>query len=648
MIAFGRGICGRLSESGEKEWLETNGRGGYAMGTVAGCNTRRYHGLLTVPLRPPVQRFQVLNRLEESVFINNTRYPLSCQAYPGVVHPHGYHYLERFRLDPFPVWTYTVSNVRLEKTFFLRYGEDTAVVLYRHLAGPKIAIETRPLVTCRDHHHIVREDERFKDRFEISPHLVKLKCTSDHTLFMGAEEGTFNQDSFWYLNQEYEWEKMRGLEHREDAFSPGLFRFELDLGRTVALVFSTQERKSSEALDWSRQERLLRKQILDKSAVRGPLADRLVLAADQFIVDRDKGSSVIAGYPWFEDWSRDAMISLPGLCLATGRTDEAWEMLELYAAHLKEGLLPVRFPDADAPVDYNAVDAPLWFILAVQKYLKATNDTERVKRLLPAMRQIADSYQRGTQFGIRMDQDGLIAASTDGQALTWMDAKVENTPVTPRSGKAVEIQALWYNALQFLTELDFKLNEPSRGYDKLAAIARASFNEKFWNESAGYLYDRINGRDRAGAVRPNALFAISLPYEILEESRFRPVVDTAWRELYTTYGLRTLAPGDPNYKGKFEGPPEDRDAAYHQGSVWAWLMGSFLTAYVKAYGPSETTKAQVDEFLRPLLDHLTEGGVGSFSEVFEGDAPHAPRGCPAQAWSVAEILRVLWEEGVVV
>lgn len=628
------------------------------MGTVSGCNTRRYHGLLTLPLNPPVNRFQAVNRLEESIVVNGERTVLSCQSYPSVVHPPGFRHLERFRLDPFPVWTFSVGDVRLEKTFFLRYGEDTAVVIYRLLSGPAIVLDARPLLTGRDHHHATREDGRFQGRLEISPHVVKVAMPPAPALLMCSQEGVFSEDGFWYRNQEYAWEDHRGLDHREDAYAPGAFRFELAAGRSAALVFSTAERKSSEAEDWSRQERLLRHQILEKSPVRGPLADVLVLAADQFIVARgrshaalpasavDGGSSIIAGYPWFEDWGRDAMISLPGLCLAAGRLEEAAEVLGTFAAHVQKGLLPNRFPDGALAPDYNSVDAPLWFIWAVQKFYKASGDVERLRRFLPAMRQVVDAYQRGTLFGIHMEADGLVEVPSG--ALTWMDARVGGEPVTPRTGKPVEVQALWYNALQFLAELDLKLKEPSRGYDKLASIARTSFNEKFWNEDAQYLFDRLEGRERDASIRPNALVAISLPYEILEETRFKAVVDTASRELYTTYGLRTLSPRDPAYRGRFEGPPEERDRAYHQGAVWAWLVGPFLTAFVKANGPSEETKARVHQFLTPFLDHLAEAGVGSISELFEGDAPHAPRGCPAQAWSVGEVLRVLWEEGLVV
>ncbi len=645
-ISLGRDVCGEFYKSSEHEWIETNGRGGYAMGTVSGANTRKYHGLLNVALRPPIDRFQTVNRLEESLLAKGQRIEISCQSYPGAIYPQGYKFLETFRLDPYPIWTYVSGETWLEKSFFLRYGEDTAVVLYELITGTEAVLEVRPLLTFRNHHAVIKEDDRFQGRLENHPGAFKVCPAVGPELWMSARGGEYRDDSFWYRNQEYSWEGRRGLGHREDAFSPGIFRFALNPGQAVALVITTKPDLSGDPIAWAQQERELREKLLDKSLARGPLADKLVRAADQFIVERNGGTSVIAGYPWFEDWGRDTMVGLPGLCLATGRAQEAGEILETYAKHLHDGQLPNRFPEDNPTPDYTAADPSLWFIWAAQKYFQATGDAERVKSLLPSMRKIVDAYQHGTPQGIRMDQDGLLSLPPSNNAYTWMDARVNGVPVTPRAGKPVEIQALWYNALQFLSELDLKFGETSRGYEKLAAIARNSFNEKFWNESAQYLYDRIDGRERDGSIRPNALFAISLPYEILEESRFKPVVDLAWKELYTPMGLRTLSQTDPAFKARYEGPQEERDAAYHQGSIWPWLLGSFITAFVKANGSTEDIKARVQEFLEPFRKHLSEAGLGQVSELFEAGEPHSPQGCTAQAWSVAELLRILWEENL--
>ncbi|MGQ0645470.1 MAG: amylo-alpha-1,6-glucosidase [Elusimicrobiota bacterium] len=646
VIALGRDVCGDIAAAAEREWLETNGRGGYAMGTVCGGNSRRYHGLLTVALRPPVDRFQVLNRLEESLVAGGASHEISCQAYPGTVYPQGYRYLESFRLDPFPVWTFAVAGGRLEKTFFLRYGEDTAVVVYELLSGPEIRLKVRPLITCRNHHHLIREDARFHGRVESASRRLKITAPGAPPVYFASREAAFSAESFWYRNQEYSWEQRRGLDHREDVYSPGVFEVRLKAGQAAALVASTREMDPSGAVSWRRLERVLRGQLLEKSPVRGPAADRLVLAADQFLVSREKGVSVIAGYPWFEDWGRDAMISLPGLCLAAGRPKEAGELLDVFAGHVRGGLLPNRFPEDHPSPDYNAVDAPLWLVWAAQKYFQTTQDADRLRRLVPVLRDIVDAYEKGKPLGVHMDDDGLVSVPPSAGAFTWMDVRLDGGPATPRSGKPVELQALWYNALQFLAELDLKLGGPSRGYEKLAAVARNSFNEKFWNEPAQYLFDRIEGKERDAALRPNALFAVSLPYEILEQGRFRAVVDTAERELLVPLGVRSLAASHPSYRGRYGGPPAARDAAYHQGSAWPWLLGAFLTAYVKAHGSSEETKAKVKFLLLPVAEHLRSSGLGGVSEILEGDAPHSPHGCPFQAWSTAEILRVMWEENI--
>ncbi|HOW28398.1 MAG TPA: amylo-alpha-1,6-glucosidase [Elusimicrobiota bacterium] len=646
MISFGRLICNRIADAVDREWIETNGRGSYAMGTVAGVNTRRYHGLLTIHLPAQNIRYQVINRLEESLLVDQQRIEISSQTYPGVVYPQGYLHLESFRLDPYPIWTYAFSNIRLEKIFFLRYGEDTAVIIYRQLSGPSITLEVRPLLSCRNHHHLMRESNRFADKVDVIPSGLRIKNPDAPDIFVNAQNSQFSAEGFWYKNQQYGWEQKRGLDFREDAYSPGIFRFSLSAGQSVSLTVSPETRPSAEALPWAQQEKNLRLQCIARSKVRGPLADTLALAADQFLVERNGQSGIMAGYPWFEEWGRDAMISLPGLCLATGRHEEAAKILSAFSRYHQNGLLPNYIPETSTTPNYDAVDVSLWFVGAVQSYLKATNDLELVKTLSPVLHQIMDSYQHGKISGITMEEDGLLSASRPNTALTWMDARVANRPVTPRAGKPVELQALWYNALQFMAELDMKLQAPSNGYDKLASIARTSFNEKFWNEASGYLFDRIDGKERDGSIRPNALLCVSLPYEILDSNRFKAIVDKAWQDLYTTYGLRTLSPSDPAYRAQYGTTPEERDSAYHQGTVWPWLIGPFITAYVKAYGSSDPTKSQIQAFLQPFGTHLTEGGLESVSEIADGNAPHALQGCPAQAWSVAEILRVLWEENI--
>lgn len=646
VVDLGRAVCGNYSDASEREWLEANGRGGYALGTVAGGNTRRYHSLLTVPRRPPLERVQLVNRSEDALIAGDKRFDLSCQSYPDVVNPKGYDRLESFRLDPFPVWTYAWGDVRFEKSFFLRYGEDTAVAVYRLLAGPALSLEVRPFLTGRDHHVLLKESARLDGKARAEGGTLTVDFPDGPVLTVWADGGRFESAAAWYRNQTYVWEERRGLERQEDVWSPGFFRIPLKPGQTTRVVYAVGRSSLDGAERWEEEERDQRRKIVRASLVRGPLAGALTAAADQFIVSRGDGLSVIAGYPWFGDWSRDALVAFPGLFLATGRWNEAPGFLDTYARHVHEGLLPNRSPEGGESTQYNAVDAPLWFVRAVQAYHRATHDDDRARAWLPVMREIVDSYQHGNRLDIRMDQDGLIEIPPGDWPLTWMDARLDGKPVTPRNGKPVEIQALWYNALQFLVEIQLKLKEPTRGYDKLAGVARKSFNEKFWNEDAQCLFDVVDGKRREAELRPNGLLAVSLPYEILEERNFKPLVETTWWELLTPRGLRTLSPSHLLYRGRHGGPPADRDRMYHQGTVWPWLLGPFVTAYVKAFGSTEESKKQVVRFLQPLVHHLSEAGLGQVSEFFDGDAPHAPQGCPAQAWSVGEILRVLWEEGI--
>lgn len=617
------------------------------MGAVAACATRRYHGFLTVARRPPLGRFQLINRLEETVVQGSSRISLSCQTYPGVERPLESERLESFRLDPFPVWTFVIGHSTIERSFFLRYGEDTGVVTYRLLTGTPAEMEVRPLLSFRDHHGLGHRDHRFEGRTHLHDQGMEIAIPDGGQLRLWTSEGQLNPDPLWFNHQFYGEEDRRGLESSEDVFGPGVFRFSLFEGKPVSFFFSVAPTDGPVPVEkWTEDEREQRGKIVKRSLVRGALGGALSLAADQFVVSRGEGTSVLAGYPWFGDWSRDALGAFPGLFLATGRWTEGPSFLETFARHFRQGLLPNFFPEGAEAVSYNSVDAPLWFIRAVQAYHRATHDDTAVRKWLPVMRDIVDAFQNGAGYDIHMEGDGLIVAPPSDVALTWMDARVHGKCVTPRFGKPVEIQALWYNALQFLVEIQLKLKEPTRGYDHLAEIARRSFNEKFWNESKGYLYDVVEGKHREESIRPNALLAVSLPYEILEEKWFRPLVETARRELLTPRGLRTLSPGSSAYRGRCVGSPTERDAAYHQGTVWPWLLGPFLTAFVKAHGATEQTKKQLGEFLQPLVEHLREGGVGQISEIADGDAPHAPRGCPAQAWSVGEILRVMWEEGV--
>jgi predicted glycogen debranching enzyme len=652
MIEFTREVCANLDEARGREWLETNGLGGFASSSITGLNTRRYHGLLVAATRPPVGRLVLLSKLEETLIIDGRRFELSSNQYPGVVHPQGHKYLRAFRLDPFPVFTYSVEGVELEKSVFMVQGENTTVVRYDvKIDGPArtdLRLEVRVLVAFRDYHSTTHENGALDpevnaedSRLTIRPYegLPALHFAHD------AEE--VERSSWWNRNLEYAAERERGLDFQEDLFSPFALKFDMNTRTRAAIVASTERRDVRDVEAYRSAEGARRASLLARSPSGEELVRSLATAADQYVVARGEGKTVIAGYHWFSDWGRDTMISLPGLTLVTGQTDVARSMLLEFARHVDRGMLPNRFPDAGEAPEYNTADATLWFFEAVRALLKYTDDYEFVRRdLYGVLKDVVERHERGTRYQIHVDDDGLLFAGEAGVQLTWMDARVAGREVTPRTGKPVEIQALWYNALRVMEALsrEFGLREDERKYGAMAARASASFERQFWNEGAGCLYDVVNGEERDGSIRPNQIIAASLTHTMLSEEKARRVVEAVERELLTPFGLRSLARSDSQYRGRYEGGPEARDGAYHQGTVWAWLLGPFITAYVKAHGRSAASKRQVAAWLAPIRTHLKDAGLGHVSEIFDGDAPHTPRGCVAQAWSVAEILRAAVED----
>jgi predicted glycogen debranching enzyme len=616
----------------KQEWLETNGLGGFASSTICGANTRRYHGLLVAAVEPMV-RFLLLSKLEETLVVGVERFELATNLYSGAVHPEGYRYLTGFRLDPFPIFTFEAGGVTVEKRLFLVDGENTVVVEYALLAGPGCRLEVRPLVAFRGYHELTHRNavldgalDEAEGQFSICPYAALPR------LYFAHNADRMDRCGDWYLNVEYPVERERGLDFQEDLYCPCVLQFALSQGRDGVTIASTLVHRVDEAAALKRRE-------VER---RAALGERLHFAASQFIVRRGAHRTVIAGYPWFTDWGRDTMISIPGLTLATGRFDVARDILLEYAGHIEQGLLPNTFPDADGPPAYNSADAALWFFEAIRQYAKYSGDLKFVRaELYQRLDGIIEAYARGTRGGIGMDPDGLIAAGDANSQLTWMDARVEGMPVTPRHGKPVEIQALWYNAVRFMQALAWEFGD-SHGrvfYESLALKAAASFNALFWNEKAGFLYDVVGADGSPDAsMRPNQLIALSLGYCAIDAERARGILSAVERKLLTPYGLRTLPPDDPRYRGRCEGPPSQRDAAYHQGTVWPWLLGPFITAGMR-FDPDATWR-RVPELLKPLLDYAESRGCGQIPEIFDGDAPHEPRGCFAQAWSVAEILRV--------
>jgi len=644
-ISFDAAVTQDLEAGASREWLDANGLGGWAAGTVAGCHTRRYHGLLVAALHPPVGRTVLLSKLAETLVVGDERFELDTNRYAGAVHPHGYERLTRFSLDPMPTFVYEAGGVTLKKTIAAIHGENTTVVLYEVLAAPReITLELRPLIAYRDYHALQHANDaiRFANTTFSAGVFRARPYDGASELFLQAAGASFSANPDWYFRFEYAKELERGLDAQEDLFSHGTFTRRLAAGDTWGVIASTGDVAGRDPAALVEAERARRASIVAKIAESDELARSLTLAADAFVVRRGEDlRTIIAGYPWFSDWGRDTMIALPGICLATGRHDDARKILRAFARSTDRGMLPNRFPDGGEAPEYNTVDATLWFFVAAHRYLEATGDEVFVLReLLPVFEDIVAWHERGTRYGIRVDDDGLLRAGEPGVQLTWMDAKVGDWVITPRHGKPVEIQALWYNALSILADLRKRAGQAE---ESAALLGRAKqvkerFVAAFWNESASCLYDVVDGDAKDASIRPNQIFALSLPYPLLPKDKARAVLAIVEEQLLTPYGLRSLAPTDPHYRGRYEGGPAARDASYHQGPVWSWLLGPYADALVKTNGAVGKPKAR--KAIEAIAPHLREEGLGTISEIFDGDFPHTPRGCPAQAWSVGEALRV--------
>jgi predicted glycogen debranching enzyme len=647
-IEFGPEVVRSPEESLSREWLETNGIGGFASSTIWGMNTRRYHGLLVAAVRPPVGRMLMLSKFEETATVDQRRFELSTNRYPGVLHPRGFESLVAFRLDPFPVFCFQVGGVRIEKSVFVVHGENTTVVEYCLQDGGGCELEIRPLVAFRDYHTLTHENGMLRgDLIQTADCVGFQPYEGIPTLYFAHAGAAIEKGGFWYRNLEYDAERERGLDFSEDLYNPFVMRLELSPGSARAIVATTQNRPVPGAAALRRAELDRRSEVLSKAPGRSALAVTLTAAADQYIVDRGDGKTIIAGYHWFSDWGRDTMIALPGITLVTGRHDAARAILAEFARHIDQGMLPNRFPDAGEPVEYNSVDAALWFFEATHAYLTYTHDEAFVtKELYPRLREIVEWNLAGTRFGIKVEEDGLLHTGEAGTQLTWMDAKVNGRAVTPRVGKPVEVQALWYNALSILSELA-RIASDGRVESALserAERARTSFNRLFWNTESQCLYDVVNRDTHDTSIRPNQVLALGLAYPIVDRERGACILKIVEKQLLTPMGLRTLAPQDPAYQPVYAGGVASRDSAYHQGTVWPWLMGRFLKAYRWANGDSTETRDRIRGWIGKFEDHLMEAGLGHVSEVAGGSAPYCPAGCIAQAWSVGELLRAIVED----
>jgi predicted glycogen debranching enzyme len=648
------------------EWLVTNGLGGYASGTVAGLPTRRYHGLLIAALPAPLGRIFMLAQLSEQIRLpdgRNVRFGGETWLTPASDVPQIGRLLE-FRLEAgLPVWRYEIENILLEKSVFLVHQQNTTHVTYRLLKGPDgVRLKLLPLVHFRPHDAPVNTPlsqafqlQAIHRRYEISAREqlppLKMQIHGRRTAF------TFEPQIFSHII--YPVEGSRGYEAKGDLWSPGYFRVDLGKNDDANIVASTESWELIESLTpaeavQAEQHRRARLSAEADPRARAGMAAELVLAADQFLIrpaarredaaileaSGDEVRSVIAGYHWFTDWGRDTMISLEGLALLTGRHAEAGHILRTFAHYIRYGLIPNLFPEGQRQGLYHTADATLWFFHALSRYLAYTRDQATLQILLPQLHDILDHHLRGTHFGIGIDPaDGLLRQGEDGYQLTWMDAKVGDWVVTPRRGKAVEINALWYNALR-LMEGWFGQLEGSRAAQpvvELAAHVKASFNQRFWNDKGGFLYDVVDGpQGDDPACRPNQILSFSLEHAVLDETRWEPVLQVVKRQLCTPIGLRTLSPCHPDYKSRYDGDLRARDAAYHQGTVWAWLIGPFVDAHLRVF-PQDFRGAK--DLLRGFEPHLDDACIGTISEVFDAEPPYTPRGCAAQAWSVAEVFR---------
>ena len=624
------------------EWLEADGLGGFACGTVACARTRRYHGWYIPAIPPPRRRWMLVAGCEEFVLQGGRETGISSQIYEKTLYPEGDTNLAHFALEPFPAWTYQGEGFEVERSLCLVRDRSVTIVRYVNRGSTEIGLRVRPLLRFRGAGELQREtadlDTSIEIRGEVSwvrpqPYLPRL--------YLRGVGATTAAEPVWYRDFFYPLEAERGYDAVEDLWSPVVWNWTLPPKGEAYLLFSLEEVAADPGhlMDAERRRR-------DAFARTGdPILDEMARRAEVFLVEGDyRDGTILAGYPWFADWGRDSMISAPGLALATGRFGAVARVLNTYAALRRDGLIPNSFAGENGEPEYGSVDAPLWFILAVEWFARARRDASRPAPLLAAVRSILAGYRQGTRLGISVSGDGLVSATAPGRALTWMDAVVEKKPVTPRAGKPVEVNALWHAALKSAARLERLAEEPARARELESEawhVARR-FNEVYWNAEKENLYDVVGPEGPDSSVRPNQIFAVSLTEDLLPPHRARAVYWTVRRRLLTPFGLRTLDPKDPNYRGSCRGTQRDCDLAYHQGTVWPWLLGPFADAHFRVFGSTEDSRRAMRLWLAPLRAHIREAGLGSISEIFDGDPPHTPRGCFAQAWSVAEVGRIVY------
>ncbi len=694
MLTKNQATLQNFAEATQHEWLETNGLGGWSSSSIIGANTRRYHGLLVASFAPPAERMVLLSKLDETIVTDENRFELGVNHFmEDVISPNGHQYLKSFTKDLFPQWEYEADGTKLKKTIAMIHGENTVVIMYEVMEAAKpFTLELLPLMAARGYHSLTHEGPQMHWDADFNNGIFHNQPDGKTNVFISVPGSSYQHSPKWFNNFQYSIEQYRGLDFTEDLFNHGIFSVELKQGDLSGIIVSTENPEGRDAYKLFSKE-IMRRKLLIGNQPDDETVKQLVLAADQFIVKRSAGfnlpqggkpttqpspaglsdikfelpgsrvsagpvsplsgdsegagalTTIIAGYHWFTDWGRDTMISLPGLCLSTGRFDDAKKIISAFGKSVSQGMLPNRFLDNGEEPEYNNVDGTLWYFIAVYKYLQATGDTIFIlNEILPVLKEIVEWHYKGTRYNIRLDGDGLLYAGEAGQQLTWMDARIGSRVVTPRMGKPVEIQALWYNALRIIANL-LKLNDQQQDalvINESAEKVKQSFAQQFWYAEGNYLYDNIDENGKPVAeLRPNQIFAISLPFALLEGVKAQAVLKIIEEKLYTPVGLRTLPPEDVRYAHQYGGDQWHRDSSYHEGTVWSWLLGPYVDAFFRLRVSGFEIKARkvIDDFKY----HLNEGCIGSVSEIFDADPPHHHRGCVAQAWGVAEVLRVMKE-----
>ncbi len=630
-----------------KEWIVTNGIGGYASSSICGANTRRYHGLLIASFNPPTDRKVVVSNIEEKISVGDKDYFICTHQYPDTVYPNGFLYLKSFEINPLPKSHYASLEFSITKTIFMIYGSNTTVIEYQNTGDKLFTMELTPLFVYRDYHQLFRESHalEFKTIHAADGKLNIFPNDDEKPIHVHYSKGNFSPQQDWYRNFEYLWEKERGLDFREDAKSTGSIQFELAGGEKFHLIFSVEDNlPDGDPAIWKTHEELRLKSLFPSG--HNDFIKDLMISGDQFIVWRltSKSLTLIAGYHWFTDWGRDTMIAMRGLVIAAGKKQIAESILQTFLLYLNDGMIPNRFPDLGQQPEYNTIDASLWIFIAMFEYYQQFGDKKFVEIVFPSLNSIIQAHIQGTRYNIHVTEEGLLSGGEENVQLTWMDARVGDHVVTPRRGCPVEINSLWYNALNIYVEFGKMLGYDVSGFKKKAAQTKSAFRKYFINEK-GYLNDIvIPGELMDDAIRPNQVYAVSLPFSPLTLKEGKNVLKTIEEHLYTDFGLRSLSPYHPDFKPVYSGGQWQRDHAYHQGTVWAYLWGEYAMAYLKVHHHSAEAKQIIRQKSKALEHHFyNEDGLNSISEIFDGDNPKHGKGCIQQAWSIGMTIKALLE-----